>query len=183
MLSKLPWPQKQMFWAFQTVIFQFFRSFWMTKLKPLSGKARKSLKDHLNSKLMIGTFLKNDFEATLSSKANVLDVWKEYFSIFCKFLIQEVEPVFWESEAKHKKLFKSKLGHKKLLRKWFWSYLQLKNERSRRLERTFFRFFANAWVMRLKTFSAKERKRFQDNLNSKLVTVSFLEKGFQVSLR
>ena len=48
--------------------------------------------------------------------------------MFCKFLSDEVETVFWESETEHSKLFKSKFGHRKLLGKWFRSYIELKNE-------------------------------------------------------
>ena len=39
------------------------------------------------------------------------------FFTFCKFLSDEVETIFRESEAKRLKLFKSKFGHRKLLRK------------------------------------------------------------------
>ena len=35
---------------------------------------------------------------------------------------------------------KAKPGHRKLLRKWFWSYLELKTECSERLKRAFFSF-------------------------------------------
>ena len=36
-----------------------------------------------------------------------------------KFLKGEVETVFRENEAKRSIIFKSKFGHRKLLRKWF----------------------------------------------------------------
>ena len=36
---------------------------------------------------------------------------------FWKFLRAEVEAVFWAGEAKREKLFKSKLGHRKHLRR------------------------------------------------------------------
>ena len=52
------------------------------------------------------SFLENGFKATLSSKANVLSVWKEHFLDFCKFLSEGVETIFWESEAKRSTLFK-----------------------------------------------------------------------------
>ena len=48
------------------------------------------------------------------------------FPIFCKFLSDEVETVFWENEAKGSIVFKVKFGHMKLVRKWFWSYLEVK---------------------------------------------------------
>ena len=86
MVSKLPWAQKGMLWAFEKSIFQFFASFWMTKLKPFSGKVRQSVQDCLNQNLVIGSLLEKGFEATLSSKTNVVSVWKEHFSVFCKFL-------------------------------------------------------------------------------------------------
>ena len=65
------------------------------------------------------TFLENGLEATLSSKMNVLTLSKEHFSVFCTFLSNEVETIFWESEAKDSRLFKSKFGQRKLLRKRF----------------------------------------------------------------
>ena len=140
MVLKLYWAQERMFWAFEKSIFQFFANFWVTKLKPFSWKVRPSVQNYLNRNLVIGSFLENGFEATLSSKTNVVSVWKEHFSVFCKFLSDEVETIFWESEAKHSKLFKSKFGHRKLLRKLFWSYLYLKKERPERLKKRFWIF-------------------------------------------
>ena len=140
MVLEQPWPQKRMFWAFEKSIFQFFANFWVTKLKPFSGKVRQSIQNYWNQNLIIGSFLENGFEATLSSKTNVLSVWKGNFSIFCKFLSDEINTIFWESEAKCSRLFKSKFGHRKFLGKWFWSYLELKNECFQRLKRAFFSF-------------------------------------------
>ena len=40
---KLHWAQKQMFWEFENGIFQFFADFWVTKLKPFSGKVRQNV--------------------------------------------------------------------------------------------------------------------------------------------
>ena len=99
--------------------FQFFASFWLTKLKPFPGKVRQGVQNYLNQNLVIGSFFKNGFEATLSWKTNVLSIWKGHFSIFCKFLSDEVETIFWERETKRSKLFKLKFDHKELLRKWF----------------------------------------------------------------
>ena len=47
------------------------------------------------------TFLENVFGATLSSKTNVLSVWKNHIPVFCKFLGDEVELIIWESETKY----------------------------------------------------------------------------------
>ena len=140
MVLKLPWAPKRMFWAFKKTIFKFLANFCVTKLKPLFGKRRQSFRNYLSQNLVIGSFLENGFEATLSSKANVLSVWKNHIPNFGKFLCDEVETIFKESDAKLSKLFKSKFGHRKLLRKWFSSYLELKNECPERLKKTFFSF-------------------------------------------
>ena len=101
---------------------------------------RQNVQKCLNRNLIRGSFLENMLKATLTSKANVLSVWKGYFLFFYKFLSDEVETVFSEKEAKHLIIFKSKFGHRKLLRKWFWSYLDLKNECSEHLKWSFFSF-------------------------------------------
>ena len=89
-----------MFWAFGKIIFQFFANFWVMKLKPISGKVRQNVQIYLNQDLGIGTFSENGFGATMSSKTNVVSVWKEHSSVFCKFLSDEVETIFRESEEK-----------------------------------------------------------------------------------
>ena len=60
----------------------------------------ESVQIYLNQNLVIGSFLEKHFEATLSSKTNVLRVWKECISYFCEFLSDKIEKNFWESEAK-----------------------------------------------------------------------------------
>ena len=132
--------------------------------------------------MVIGSFLENSFEATLSSKTNFVSVWKEHFSVFCKFLSDEVETVFWESETKHSKLFKSKFGHRKLLGKWFRSYIELKNEMFWAFEKVIFQFFPNFWVAKVKPFSGKVWQSIQNYLNQNLVIGSFLENGFEATL-
>ena len=126
MVLHLPRAQKRMIWAFEKSIFQIFVNFWVPKLKAFSGKVRQSVRNYLNQNLVKESFLENGFAATLSSKTNVLSVWIAHFSVFCKFLSEEVETVCWESEAKRSKLFKSKSGYKKLHRKCFCSYLRSK---------------------------------------------------------
>ena len=51
---------------------------------------------------------------------------------------EEVEIIFLKSKAKRSKLFKSKFGDTKLLRKWFQRYLQLKSKCSERFKRALF---------------------------------------------
>ena len=101
----------------------FSANFRLTKLKPFPGKVKQSVQNYLNQNLVIRSFLENGFDATLSSKTNVLRVWKGHFSVLWKFFSDEVITIFWESEGKHQKLVESKFGQRKLLRKWFWSYL------------------------------------------------------------
>ena len=140
MVLKLPSARKRMFWAFKKTIFKFLANFCVTKLKPLSGKRRQSFRNYLSQNLVIGSFLENGFEATLISKANVLSIWRNHISAFCKVLSDEVKTPFWKKEAKRSTLFKSKFNHKKILRKWFWSYQKLENEYFEGLKRVFLSF-------------------------------------------
>ena len=162
MVLKLPWDQKWMLSAFRKVVFHFFANFWVTKLKPFREKVSQSVQNYLNQNLVIGNFLENGFKASFSSKTSVLSLWKGHFTVFCRFLRDQVETIFRESEAKHSKLFKSKFGHRKLLRKWFWSYLELKNECCQCFKRAFFNFletfewqswnhFVKKWARAFKT--------------------------------
>ena len=66
---------------------------------------------------------------------------KNILQIFATFLSDKVETIFPESKAKRSKLFKEKFGHRKLLRKWFWYYVELKNECSEPLKKAFSSFF------------------------------------------
>ena len=86
-----------MLWAFEKSIFQFFPNFWVTNLKQCSGKARQSVQIYLNQNLVIRTFLENGSGATLSSKTNVMTVWRRFsVSVFCRFFSDEVESIVWE---------------------------------------------------------------------------------------
>ena len=128
MALEQPWAQKRIFWAFEKSIFQFFANFWVTKLKPFSGKVRQGVQNYLNQNSVVGSLLENGLEATLSSKANVLSVWKNHISVFWKCLSDEVETAFLEKEGKRSTLFKSKFSNMQLLSKWFWSYIKFENE-------------------------------------------------------
>ena len=74
---------------------------------------------------------------------NVVSVFKEHFYVFRKFFSDKIETIFWESEAKRSKRFKSKIGYRKFLGKSFGSYLQLKNECFECLKRLFFKFLSD----------------------------------------
>ena len=132
--------------------FIFFENFWMTKLKPFLGKTRKSIQNWLNWELVIGSILENVFEAALRSRMNVLSLWNWYFQFLANFWVTNLKPFFCESEAKRLKLCKFKLNHRKGFIKCLLSYLELKKEYSEPLNLTFFRFFANFWVTKLKPF-------------------------------
>ena len=116
-----------MLWAFENGILGYLQiSQWQSRNH--STESEKRHQNYLNWNLVIRSFLQNRFQATLGSKTNVLSVWKGIFMFFWKFLSEEAETIFWESEAKVSKLFKSKFGHRKILRKWFSCYLEFKDE-------------------------------------------------------
>ena len=148
-----------MFWELEKSIFQFFANFSVPKYKPCSGKSRQSVKIYVSLNLDIRPFLENGFRATSRSKTIVVSVLKEHFSVSCKFLSDEVETIFWESKSKHSRLFKRKLFCKKLLRKWSWSYFELKKRCCQRLKSAFLRFF-QFFVVEVETISLEsEGKR------------------------
>ena len=141
MVLKLPWPQKQMFWAFNKGIFQFYPNLWVTKLKPLSGKGRQSVENYLNEFFFQEKPLTKEFSSYLETKPECFQRLKRPFLwFFCQFLSGEVKTIFWEIEAKHSNIFKSKFGHRKFLRKRFWSCLELKRECCEHFKRAFFKF-------------------------------------------
>ena len=100
MVLNLPWGQK----TFKTAFFS-FSNFLERKLKSFSEKARQSVQDHSNSKLVKKSVLEDGFEATSSSKTNVSNLWKLRLLFFLQ-TFEEVEAGYWESEEKRWKLFK-----------------------------------------------------------------------------
>ena len=106
-------PRKQ-FWSFlklnnqyfvrlKRAFFSFFTSFWVTKLKPSSGKVRQRLQIYLDQNLIIRTFLENSFEAFWSSITNILFVWKGHFSVFLQIFKWRRRNCFrgkWDNTAK-----------------------------------------------------------------------------------
>ena len=171
-----------MLWIFENAIFTIFANFWAAKsTKLFSGKVRQSIQNYLNQNLVIGIFLENGFGASLSSKTSVVSVWKRHFTIFLKCLSDQVETIFWQSEAKCSNLFKSNFGHGKLLRKWFWRYIKLKNQCSGRLKRAF-SVFCRFFIDEVKTsFWESEAKRSK-LLKSKFGHRKLLRKWFWSNL-
>ena len=133
----------------------------MTKLQLFSGKIRQSISNCLNQRLIKGRFLDSGFEATLSSKRNVVSVWKGQFPDISKVLSDEVATICWEGELKRSKLLKSKFDNRKILRKWFWSYLELKKECCEHLKRAVFSFFQSFQWQSRKQFLGKWAKAFK----------------------
>ena len=196
MVLKLVLAQEPILWVFENSILYFYANLWLTKLKPFSRKVRQKIKNWLYQNLITKSFLENGFEAIFTSKKNFLSFGKGHLSVFCKFLSDELESVFWESkaepsrpsnsklvigsflennfegilrlktiflsilkgkystfwqflsdevetifwksESKYQKLIGSKSIHKNLPRKWFWSFFELKNHHCGRLKITFF---------------------------------------------
>ena len=146
--------------------FEVFCKYFSEAVETIFGKVSQSVQNYLNQNLVIRSLLRHGFEAALSSKTNVFSLWKKHFSNFWKYFSHEVDSIFWESEAKCLKMFKSKFGHRKLLREWLRSYLELKNECPERLKRAFFSFlqifewrswkhFLGKWGKALKTVKIK----------------------------
>ena len=63
----------------------FFARFWVTKLKPFSGKAKHSVQNYFNQNFVIGTLRENGFGGFLSSKTNVLPFEMVIFQFFADF--------------------------------------------------------------------------------------------------
>ena len=72
--------EREIFSFLQFLIYEVEAIFWESEAK--FSKLSKSKFGHMK-------LLKNGFEATSSSKANVLSVWKGHFSVICKFLSDE----------------------------------------------------------------------------------------------
>ena len=138
MVLKLPWAQKQILWAFELVIFQFFGNFCSEEVETIFWESEAKRSKRFKSKIGYRKLLGKSFGSYLQLKNECFERLKRSFF---KFLSSEVETISWESEPNRSKLFESKFGHRKLLRKWFWSYLELKNECFERLKRSFFSYF------------------------------------------
>ena len=126
------------FWTFEIGIFQFFYKFLSDEVETVFWENETEPSKPI--KLVIGNFLEKGFEATLRSKMNVLRVSKGTFSVFCNFWATKLKPFSGKARKNIKKLFESKFGHRTLFRKWFWSFLELKNQCCGRLKIAFFSF-------------------------------------------
>ena len=107
---------------------------------------------------------------------------KVFFSVICKFLSDEIGTIFWESEAKCLRRFKSKFEHSKVLRKWFWSCLQLKNVCREGFKRALFCFLQIFEWRSWNHFLGKWGKVLKTYLSQDLAVGSFLGDSFEAAL-
>ena len=111
----------------KNAFFTFLQIFeWESWNHTLRSEAKPS--KQFKSKFGHRNLLRKWFWSYLEPKNECCERLNRTVLSLCKFLSDEVETVSWESETKYWKLFKSESGHSNLLRKWFWSYLQLKKE-------------------------------------------------------
>ena len=92
-----------------------------------SGKAKYIPQNGFILKFARASILEIGFEATLKSKTNVLDIWIWIFRDFFHIFQWTKENLFEESKAKHTKLCKSEVSHRKYFRKLFRNYLDVKS--------------------------------------------------------
>ena len=118
------------------------------------------------------------FWGSLSSIANVLSVWKEHFSIFSKFLSNDVETIFWESKSETSRPIKFKVGCRKFFRKCFWSDLEIKNECSELFDREIFGFL-HILSDEVETILWESKAKHQKLFESKFYHSNLLRKWFR----
>ena len=171
MVLNLGWAKNLVLWVFEKRIFQFFANFWVSKLKRFFWENEGKRSRQYKSKFGHRSFLENGFKSTLTSNENVLSIWKEHFLVFCKFLSNEVQTIFWESEGKHLTLFKSKLSQSWAQKRVLWVF-----------EKGIFQFFEDFWVTKWRQFSGKLTESVQNCFNQNLVIGTFLENVFQPTM-
>ena len=137
MVLKLSWAQKWVLWSFEKSIFQFFCKLLSDKVETIFWKSEAKRSRLFKSKFGYRKPVRKWFWTYLGLKNEFCGRLKRAFSSFLEILSDEVETIFWKIKQKRSKLFQSKFGHKKLLRKCLWSYLQLKNECCECLKRAF----------------------------------------------
>ena len=120
MVFKLAWAQKRMFWAFEKNILEIFAKFLSDEVQSISQKVRQSVQSYLKKNLVIGNFLENGFDTTLSWKTNVLSLWKKLFPVFSNFWVRKLKPFSEKGKQSAKIYLNQKFEHKNLLKKCFF---------------------------------------------------------------
>ena len=180
---KLPWSEKRMFWAFEKGIFQFFANFWVTKLKPFSGKVRQSFEDYLNQNLVIGSFLENGFEATLTSKTSVVSAWKEHILLFffANFSLKKLKPFVGKERQNIQSYLNQSLAIGSFLENSFEAILSSKTSVVivwKEHCSVFCKFLSD----KVERISWESEANVQHYLNKNLLIGSFLETCFEATL-
>ena len=168
-------------WTTENAIFTCFANFWATKSKVFSGKVRQSIQNYLNQNLVVRTFLENGSGATLSSKTNVVSIWKGNFTVFfASFWVTKLKPFY----GKVKQGIQSQLNQNLVIGIFLanGSEATLSSNINLSVWKGHFPLFPNFWVTKLKLFSGKVRQSVQSYLNQNLVIVSFLKNGFETTL-
>ena len=141
MILKFPWAQEPILWPFENSIQFLVRcKFLIDEVETISWESEAKYPKLFKSKLGHRKLLRKWFWSCVELRSECSERLKKTFFSFCKFLSDEVETVFWESETEPSRSIKFKVGHSKLYRKWLWSYHELKNECFARLKWTFFSF-------------------------------------------
>ena len=171
-----------MFWPFENGIFQLFCKFLSDKVETVFRESKTEPSRPFKFKVGHRKLFRKWFWSDLRIKNEYSEHFEREIFSFLQFLSDEVETIFWKSEAKHKKLFKSKFGHRSFLRKWFWTFLELKNKYCGHLKITWFSFLQIFDWRSWSNFLRKWGKTWKTFLNQNLVIRSFLENGFEATL-
>ena len=160
----------------------------MKNLKPFAGKVTQSVQSYLNENLVIGSFLENGFEATLSSKTKVVSLWKGHFQFFANFWVMKLKLFSGKVMQSVQNDLNQNLVIRSSLEKDFGTTLRPKTRVVSVWKEHFsvfsklFQLFANFSMKKLKQFLGEVRQSIQSYLNQNLVTTSVLENRFEATL-
>ena len=181
MVLEQPWAQKRMFWAFEKSIFQFFATFWVSKLKAFSGKFRQRVQIYFSQNLGIKTFLQNGFGPTLRPKTNFVSVWKKDFTVFGNFWVTKLKRFSGQLRQSVENYLNQNLGIRIFSENSFGETLSSKTNVVsvwKMCFPVFYKFLSDE----LQTISEKVTQSIQNYLNQNLDVRTFLENGFGATL-
>ena len=126
---------------------------WMTFFSFFQVFKMTFSKSSVNPNLVKGRFLEKRFKAILGQKR-----------MFWNLVLLRFFVTFWVTKLKSFSLkvrqsVHNYLNPKLVIEKWFWSYLEVKSERSEGFRNSFFNFFANFRVRKLKLSSENVRAK------------------------
>ena len=147
-----------MFWAFEITIFQYFARFWVTNMKPFSGKIRQSIQNYLFQKLVIGRFFEKYFWSYFEAQKPMFwpfektifeffaNLWMTMLKAFSGKVRQSVQN-FLNQNLVTGSFLQNALKVSWAQKRTFWAF-----------ENTIFKCFATCWATKLKQFSWKVRE-------------------------